>query len=88
MSNNLLTISEITNEGLMILENDLVFADKINREYDDKFGVDGAKIGYTINVRKPARFRGTMGPALNVEDFLETSIPVKCMNDDSFMLAA
>lgn len=51
MSNNLLTISDITNEGLMILENELVFADKINREYDDKFGVDGAKIGYTINVR-------------------------------------
>lgn len=76
MSNNLLTISDITNEGLMILENELVFADKINREYDDKFGVDGAKIGYTINVRKPARFKGTMGPALNVEDFLETSIPV------------
>lgn len=76
MANNLLNISDITNEGLMILENELVFADKINREYDDKFGVDGAKIGYTINVRKPARFRGTTGPSLNVEDFVETSIPV------------
>ena len=76
MSNTLLTIADITNEGLMVLENELLFTDKINREYDDKFGVDGAKIGYTINVRKPARFKGTMGPALNVEDFVETSIPV------------
>jgi hypothetical protein len=76
MSNTLLTISDITNEGLMILENDLVIADKVNREYDDRFGIDGAKIGYTINVRKPARFKGTMGPALNVEDFVETSVPV------------
>lgn len=76
MSNNLLTISDITNESLMILENEMVVADKVNREYDDKFGVDGAKIGYTINVRKPARFKGTMGPALNVEDFVESSIPV------------
>lgn len=76
MSNNLLTISDITNEGLMILENELTFTDKVNREYDDKFGVDGAKIGYTVNVRKPARFKGTAGPALNVEDFVESSIPV------------
>lgn len=76
MSNNLLTISDITNEGLMILENETVFTDKVNREYDDRFGVDGAKIGYTVNVRKPARFKGTAGPALNVEDFVESSIPV------------
>jgi hypothetical protein len=55
----------------MILENELVLADKVNREYDDKFGIDGAKIGYTINVRMPARFVGTAGPALNVEDFVE-----------------
>ena len=30
MSNNLLTISKITNEALMILENELVVADKVN----------------------------------------------------------
>lgn len=76
MSNQLLTISDITNESLMILENETVLADKVNREYDDKFAIDGAKIGYTINARKPARFKGTAGPALNVEDFQESSIPV------------
>lgn len=80
MSNNLLTISDITNESLMILENELTLADKITKEYDDKFGVDGAKIGYTINARKPARFKGTGGPALNVEDFVETSVPVTLTN--------
>lgn len=80
MSNTLLTISDITNEGLMILENELTLADKVNREYDDRFGVDGAKIGYTVNVRKPARFKGTAGPALNVEDFVESSVPVTLTN--------
>lgn len=80
MSNNLLTLSDITNESLMLLENQLVLADKINRTYDDRFGVDGAKIGYTTNVRKPARFKGTMGPALNVEDFNESSIPLTLTN--------
>lgn len=80
MSNTLLTISDITNEGLMILENELTLADKVNREYDDKFGIDGAKIGYTVNVRKPARFKGTAGPSLNVEDFVESSVPVSLTN--------
>jgi hypothetical protein len=36
----------------------------------------GAKIGNTVNVRRPGRFIGTTGPALNVEDFNETSVPV------------
>lgn len=80
MSNNLLTISDITNEGLMILENELVVADKVNREYDSRFGVDGAKIGYTINIRKPARFTVSGGPALSVQDFNETSVPVTLTN--------
>lgn len=74
--NTMLTISDITNESLMILENEVVLADKINREYDDKFGIDGAKIGYTVNARRPARFKGTAGPALNIEGFTEGSIPV------------
>ena len=76
MSNNLLNISMITNEGLMILENELGFSANINREYDDRFAVAGAKIGYTVNVRRPPRFVGTTGPALAVEDFNETSVPV------------
>jgi hypothetical protein len=76
MANTLLTISKITNEALMVLENELTFTSEVNREYDDQFSVSGAKIGQTVNVRKPARFIGTTGPALAVEDFNETSIPV------------
>lgn len=76
MANNLITISQITNEGLMVLENDLCFADHVNRQYADQFALSGAKIGYTVNVRKPPRYIGTTGPALNVEDTNETYIPV------------
>jgi len=76
MANTLLTISKITNEALMVLENELTFTSEVNREYDDQFAVAGAKIGATVNVRKPARFIGVTGPALSVEDFNETSIPV------------
>jgi len=76
MSNNLLTISKITNEALMVLENELTFTSEVDRNYDDQFAVVGAKIGNTVNVRRPGRFIGTTGPALNVEDFNETSVPV------------
>jgi hypothetical protein len=76
MANNLLTISKITNEALMVLENELTFTSDVDRNYDDQFAVVGAKIGNTVNVRRPGRFIGTTGPALNVEDFNETSVPV------------
>jgi hypothetical protein len=76
MSNQLLTISKITNEALMVLENELTFTSEVDRNYDDQFAVVGAKIGNTVNVRRPGRFIGTTGPALNVEDFNETSVPV------------
>ena len=76
MSNNLLTISMITNEALMVLENELTFSSEVERNYDDQFAVSGANIGNTLNVRRPGRFIGTTGPALNVEDFNETSVPV------------
>ena len=76
MSNNLLTISMITNEALMVLENDTVFTKGVTREYDDQFAITGAKIGNTLNIRRPGRFIGTTGPNLNVEDFNETYVPV------------
>lgn len=76
MSNTVLTISMITQEALMVLENSLGFSKGAYREYDDSFAVVGAKIGNTLNVRRPARFIGTSGPNLNVEDFYESSVPV------------
>ena len=71
-----MTISKITNEALMVLENELTFSSEVDRNYDDQFAVVGAKIGATVNVRRPGRFIGTTGPALNVEDLNETSVPV------------
>ena len=76
MSNTLLTISKITNEALMVLENELTFTSEVDRNYDDQFAVVGGKIGATVNVRRPGRFVGATGPALSVEDFNETSVPV------------
>ena len=60
----------------MVLENELTFSSEVNRNYDDQFAVVGGKIGNTVNVRRPGRFIGAVGPALSVEDFNETSTPV------------
>ncbi|MDE2098341.1 MAG: hypothetical protein KGL39_13895 [Patescibacteria group bacterium] len=42
----------------------------------DQFALTGAKIGYTVNVRRPPRYIGTTGPALSIEDTNETYVPV------------
>jgi hypothetical protein len=60
----------------MLLENNLVMAGKVNRSYDDKFAQSGAKVGYSVQVRKPNRFVGTTGPNLNIENINETMVPV------------
>lgn len=66
----------ITNEALMVLENNLVFSQLVNRQLDDRFGVAGAKIGDTINVRKPPNYVGRTTEALATEDITETNVPV------------
>lgn len=77
MANTFLTISKITNESLMVLENMLGFTGKVNRQYDDQFAVAGAKIGDTLNVRKPVRYTVSTGQALDLQDVKSTSVPVK-----------
>lgn len=76
MANQLLTMSYITNEALVVLENELVIANRVERQYSAEFAQTGAKIGNTCNVRRPPRYKGTYGPPLNVEDTNETSIQV------------
>ncbi len=76
MANTLLTISMITREALRVLENSLTFTKRVSRQYDDRFGVEGAKIGTTLNIRKPPRYIGRTGTAISIENATETSVPV------------
>lgn len=72
MANTLLTTSLITREALRVLENNLTAAKTINREYDSKFAVEGAKIGSSLNIRKPVRYIVSEGQALQLQDATET----------------
>ena len=68
MANSLLTIDMITRKGLAILENNLVLSRNINRQYDDSFAVEGAKIGSSLRIRLPDRALVTDGAALQTQD--------------------
>ena len=73
MANNILTIDMITRKALQILENNLVLTRNVNRQYDDSFAVEGAKIGSTLRIRLPDRALVTDGAALQVQDDNEQS---------------
>lgn len=77
MSNQLLTDSIIVREALRQLKNQLGLTKNVNRQYDDKFAVEGAKIGDTINIRKPSRYEVTEGAVLNVQDSIDQSVPLQ-----------
>lgn len=74
--NTYLTIGMVVREALRVLVNNLAAAKQVNREYDDKFGIEGAKIGTVLNIRRPPRYLTALGQALQIEDATETSVPL------------
>jgi hypothetical protein len=68
VANTLLTIDMITRKALEILENNLVITRNVNRQYDNSYAVEGAKIGTTLRIRLPDRALVTDGAALQVQD--------------------
>lgn len=71
-SNALLTPSLITKETLPILVNNLVAADKVNRQFENQF----VKIGSSLTIRKPNQFVVTNGPGLSIQDIAEPSTSI------------
>ena len=76
MANTFLTNQIITYEALDVLENTDAAAKIINREYSDQFKFGGAVLGQTLSIRKPARFVGRLGQAVNIEGIAETFVPL------------
>jgi hypothetical protein len=70
----------ITRKALQILENNLVLTRNVNRQYDDSFAVEGAKIGSTLRIRLPDRALVTDGAALQVQDDNEQSTTLTVAN--------
>jgi len=74
MANTLLTPSIIAREALMVLENNLVLAGLVHRDYSNEF----AKVGDTITIRRPATFQAQeFTTSINVQDATEGSVQVQ-----------
>jgi len=71
MSNTLLTLGGITRRCMMVLENNLVAAKFVTREYQDQFARSGAKIGAPLRVRLPNRYVVTKAVGLVEQDSVE-----------------
>jgi hypothetical protein len=64
MANSLLTINQITNEAVRLFTQTNAFLRNVDRQYDDQFARDGAKIGNTLRVRLPNDYTVSTGPAI------------------------
>lgn len=74
MANTLLTPQIIANEALMVLQNQMVMANLVHRDYSNEF----VQVGDTITVRKPAKFvaHNFTGSIIR-QNAVEGSVPVK-----------
>lgn len=75
-TNTLLTPSIISKETLVILENNLVMAAKVNRQFENQF----VKIGSSLTIRKPNRFTVSTGPGLQIQNVTEPSTSITISN--------
>jgi hypothetical protein len=74
MGNITLTPTQVTREALRIAHEKLTFVGTVNRQYDDSFARNGAKIGETLKIRLPNRYAVRTGKTLNVQDTEEESV--------------
>lgn len=68
----LLTPTIITKESLVILENNLVMANRVNRKFENQF----VKIGNALTIRKPNKFTVASGAGLQVQNINEPSVTI------------
>lgn len=77
MANTILTPTAVTREALRILHQKLTFIGSINRQYDDSFAKEGAKIGDTLKIRLPNQYTVTSGATLTTQDTTESSVSLQ-----------
>lgn len=73
-----LTPDMITREMQRVLHTKAQFCGTINREYDDSFAQEGAKIGATLRIRLPRKYTVSTGAALSTQAPQEYSVTLPC----------
>jgi hypothetical protein len=73
VANTILTPTAVTRAALAVLHQKLNFVGSIDRQYDDSFAKDGAKIGTDLKIRLPNQYTVRTGATLAAQDTTETS---------------
>ena len=76
MANTLITPEWVTFETALYFVNSLRGVAQFNREYNDEFKADGAKVGDTVKVRLPQQFEASEGEALVTQNLLDRTVNV------------
>lgn len=77
MANSLLTPTAVTRECLRVLHQKLNFVGSINRQYDDSYANDGARIGDSLKIRLPNQYSVRKGASLSAQDTVESSVTLQ-----------
>lgn len=83
----LLTTSLVTRETLKVLSEKLRFLRRVNREYDSKFAVEGAKVGSTINIRLPSNGKVRQGRIMDANSPNDRTVPLTLSDQTGVDLA-
>ncbi len=76
MANTLITPEWVTFETALYFVNSLRGVAQFNREYNDEFKADGAKVGDTVKIRLPQQFEASDGEALVIQNLLDRTVNV------------
>ena len=71
MANNILTPSMITRYSIRMFLNTNYFIQSMSRQFEDQFGVEGARIGAQLRIRYANQYTVTDGPGIAVQDTSE-----------------
>jgi hypothetical protein len=76
MPNTLLTPGTIAKEALMLLDNNLVLGNLVNRAYEDEIQkpVNGYRKGGSVQIRRPAKYTWRAGAVASPQDTTEKSL--------------
>lgn len=69
--NNILTPSMITRYAIKMFLNTNYFVQNVNRQFEDQFGIEGARIGQQLRIRYPNQYTVTDGPGISIQDTVE-----------------
>lgn len=82
MASSLLTSQIVTRKALQILHQKCTFIGAVNRQYDNSYMQNGAKVGDTLKIRVPNRYKSYTGldQSANFQETQEASVDLKVNN--------